>query len=156
MPDSLTETYAAAAKFLREQSTLALATVGADGLPCVAPLFYVCAAEGLILYWLSSPESKHSVNLTREAHVAATVYPAVRDWQAIRGLQMEGMAEAVSDEAKRQRVLALYRAKFKLPEQFDAEIERSMLYEFRPLWLRWLDNGEKFGHKAEIHLAHDQ
>ena len=83
--------------FLAAQSTLALATVNADGTPTTAPLFYV-SDEELNLYWLSSPRSRHSVNLSERPNVAATIYPTVWEWQEIRGLQIEGQASAIENE----------------------------------------------------------
>ena len=118
MPTSLSSTeHEAIRAFLASQSTLALATINADGTPQSAPLFYV-SDDDLNLYWLSSPRSRHSVNLTERANVAATIYAAVWDWQAIRGLQIEGRAIAIENE-ERQRILTRYRDKFTLPSSFD-------------------------------------
>lgn len=137
--------------FLDGHSTLALATVDEMGKPQVAPLFYWSDAD-LCLYWLSSETSRHSLNLSRNANVAATIYPAVWQWTAIRGLQIEGAASVVNDHMQRETVIAAYTAKFKLPPAFDAQIAASALYVLQPRWLRWLDNGVKFGYKAEWEL----
>jgi len=137
--------------FVESQSTLALATVDAKGHPQAAPLFYV-SDEALNLYWLSSPTSRHSVNLTAREHVAATIYAAVWSWLEIRGLQIEGMANAVTDEATRETILTRYRQKFDLPAAFDAPIAASTLYRLTPRWMRWLDNGVRFGYKREIQI----
>jgi uncharacterized protein len=134
--------------FLAAQSTLALATVNADGTPQSAPLFYV-SDDDLNLYWLSSPRSKHSVNLTEQPNVAATIYAAVWDWQSIKGLQIEGHAIAIENE-ERQRILTRYRDKFTLPSSFDGQIAASTFYKLAPRWLRWLDNSVTFGYKAEV------
>ncbi len=134
--------------FLKVQSTLSLATVNADGTPTIAPLFYVSDDE-LNLYWLSSPRSRHSVNLTERPNVAATIYPEVWDWKSIRGLQIEGRATAIENE-ERQRALTRYQDKFTLPSSFDAQIAASIFYKLVPHWLRWLDNSVQFGYKAEV------
>ncbi len=137
--------------FLESQSTLALATVNAAGQAEVAPLFYV-SDEALNLYWLSSESSRHSVNLSAHPHVAATVYPMAWNWNDIRGVQIEGEAQAVRDEFLRERVLQRYLAKFLLPASFDTQIAVTTLYVLKPTWLRWLDNGVGFGFKEEIEL----
>lgn len=137
--------------FLRAQSTLALATINAAGQPETAPLFYV-SDELLHLYWLSSPASRHSLNLASQPRVAATIYPAVWNWLDIAGLQMEGEAGAVTDAAAREPVLNLYLNKFQLPDSFAGAIASSTLYRLRPTWMRWLNNREKFGFKTEILL----
>lgn len=137
--------------FLEISSTLALATVDSDGLPQVAPVFFV-TDDDLNLYWLSSETSRHSVNLAAQSRVAGAVYPDVWDWQQIRGLQLEGIAQIVSEDSAREAMLTRYRAKFTLPAQFDAQIAGSTLYRLTPRWMRWLDNGLRFGYKAETTL----
>src|SRR5215207_8573153 len=86
--------------FLRQHPTLALATVNDEGQPEVAPLFYL-SDDALNLYWLSSPKSRHSMNLAAHPQVASTIYPAVWGWQDIRGVQIEGFAAAVDDADER-------------------------------------------------------
>lgn len=135
--------------FLASQSSLALATVNGNGHPEIAPLFYV-SDEALNLYWLSSPTSRHSVNLRAHERAAAAIYPAVWQWMEIRGLQVEGVASAVTEVKARAQILKLYRRKFDLPAAFDAQIAASTLYVLRPKWMRWLDNGIQFGYKAEF------
>lgn len=137
--------------FLETQSTLALATVDEAGNPQAAPLFYI-SDDDLNLYWLSSPNSRHSLNLAANKQVAATIYPAVWEWTAIRGLQIEGEAGIVRDSAHRETITTRYRHKFNLPPDLNAIIEQSILYSLRPTWIRWLDNGVSFGYKAEITL----
>lgn len=137
--------------FLETQSTLALATVNSDGQPQVAPIFYV-SDDRMNLYWLSSPKSRHSLNLVRNPKVAATVYPSVWHWNDIVGLQLEGEARPVGDERIREQILILYLRKFQLPPDFDSIIQASTLYALTPNWLRWLDNSVAFNHKVEIDL----
>jgi uncharacterized protein YhbP (UPF0306 family) len=138
--------------FLTAQSTLALATVNTDATPQIAPLFYV-SDDDLNLYWLSSPRSRHSINVSQRAHAAATIYPAIWGWQEIKGVQIEGQAEAVSNDELRQRILMRYRDKFRLPSSLDAQIAASTLYTLMPRWMRWLDNAVSFGYKAEVEFS---
>lgn len=156
MPDPLTnEQLHRIRAFLRENSTLALATVNARGEPEAAPVFYV-SDDALKLYWLSSPTSRHSVNLTAQPSVAATIYPAVWDWREIRGLQIEGRAGTVEDAGQREAILNAYRAKFDLPPELAPQIAASVLYALTPRWIRWLDNGIRMGYKAELSAADEQ
>jgi uncharacterized protein YhbP (UPF0306 family) len=134
--------------FLESQSTLALATVDTEGNPQVAPLFYV-SDDALNLYWLSSADSRHSVNLMAREQVAATIYPAAWHWTEIRGLQIEGTAHLITDDALRQDVLTRYCQKFDLPSGFESIITGSGLYVLKPAWVRWLDNSVRFGYKSE-------
>lgn len=137
--------------FLETQSTLALATVNTDGRPEVAPVFYV-SDDRLNLYWLSSTNSRHSVNLIVRPQVAGTVYPSIWQWKDIAGLQIEGDARPIGDERIREQVLIQYLRKFPLPEEFDAPITASTLYCLTPTWMRWLDNTVAFGYKTNVDL----
>jgi len=137
--------------FLNAQSTLSLATVDEFGKPQVAPVFYI-SDDALNLYWLSSADSRHSVNLTSRQVVAATIYPNIWQWKDIRGLQIEGTAEAVQDDRVREQVLTLYLRKFTLPPDLDSQIAASTLYILTPAWIRWSDNGVRFGFRIEATL----
>jgi uncharacterized protein len=137
--------------FLSQQSTLALATVDDTGRPQIAPVFYV-HDDALNLYWLSSPTSRHSINLAAWDVAAATIYPVIWEWEAIRGLQIDGSAQVVEAVERRKTILEAYRRKFTLPTAFEAQIAASTLYCLEPMWLRWLDNGVRFGYKAEATL----
>jgi uncharacterized protein len=139
------------ADLLKSESTLALSTTAPDGSPRVAPLFYL-PGEDLRLYWFSSPSSGHSRNLKRDPAAAAAVYCSTDDWRQIRGVQMRGQAAAVSDRVLRQKITDSYIARFRLGTLFGAAMARSRLYEFRPVWLRYLDNSRRFGYKFEWNL----
>lgn len=137
--------------FLETQSTMTLATVNAEGLPQSAPLFYV-SDDRLNLYWISAAHVRHSVNLSAKSGVSATVYPAIWQWNDIVGVQIEGEAEAITDDRIREQIMILYLRKFQLPPSFDAAIAASTLYVLRPRWMRWVDNSVSFGYKAELHF----
>lgn len=133
---------------LASQSTLSLATVEDHGAPRVTPLFYVAA--GLRLYWFSSARSTHSRNLKKRPAVFAAIYPCTYEWREIRGLQMRGTASAVADRALRKSIAAAYRERFRLGAMFEARLSHSTLYEFRPAWVRCVDNSRGVGYKFEI------
>jgi uncharacterized protein YhbP (UPF0306 family) len=134
---------------LRQEATLALATVDEQGIPSIAPLFYL-ADEDLALYWLSSPSSLHSRNLERAPQASATVYRHAETWKEIRGVQMRGSVAVVADSARRNALIKLYCEKFLLGSFFRLAIARSRLYEFRPTFFRYLDNSKRFGYTFEV------
>lgn len=139
------------ADYLAQHTTLTLATVGPDGLPQAAPLFYASDAH-LNLIFLSSPDSRHSRNLARNPAAAAAIYDEVWEWQAIRGVQLEGQVERLEGE-ERQMALALYRAKYPFIAAFALQVEGSVLYRLRPRWLRYIDNSVTFGWREEMELG---
>lgn len=137
------------ARLLQRQSTLALATISADGTPHITPLFYL-AGEALRLFWFSSATSRHSRNLKLDPAAAVTVYWPTQQWREIRGVQMRGSVSVVNDAARRSAIAAAYSARFKLGTAFKAVQARSRLYEFQPAWIRYLDNSIRFGYKFEF------
>ena len=137
------------AALLREEMTLSLATTGQDGEVSVAPLFYI-AADDLSLHWLSSESSLHSLNLTRQPRVAATVYRNAMSWREIRGVQMRGSAGIVAEPERRHALIAAYCERFKLGRVLQLAARQSTLYEFKPEFFRYIDNARGFGHKFEL------
>ena len=138
--------------FLETQSTVALATVNAAGHPETAPVFYV-SDDQFNLYWLSTTQVAHSVNLSAHSQVSGSICPATWQWEDIVGLQIKGEARAISDERVREQILLIYLRKFQLPPSFDNLIASSTLYVLRPTWLRWVNNSVQFGYKTELDLT---
>lgn len=135
-------------RLLKGQSTLALASTGADGLPQVAPLFYLCG-DDLRLYWFSSTSSEHSKNVERDSAAAVTVYVPTDQWQEIRGVQMRGTVSVVVDDERRGAIQKEYTERFQLGTLFEVLIARTTLYEFLPAWVRYIDNSKHVGYKVE-------
>lgn len=139
-------------RLVKSQSTLALATCGADGGPRSAPLFYV-ADDGLRLYWFSSSSSEHSRNLKKNPSAAVTIFRPTEKWREIRGVQMRGTVSVVTDPARRRSIAGEYAGRFRLGSAIRAGMSRSSLFEFRPSWARYIDNRVRFGYKFETSLA---
>jgi uncharacterized protein YhbP (UPF0306 family) len=138
-----------AAAFLREQTTLSLATTGEQSEACVAPLFYIVDKE-LSLYWLSSENSLHSQNIERAPRAAATVYCATENWKEIRGVQLRGTVSKVTDPVRRAALIKVYCERFKIGRVLRLAIRQSALYAFQPEFLRSIDNARGFGFKFEL------
>jgi uncharacterized protein YhbP (UPF0306 family) len=134
---------------LREENTLALATVDEHGQASVAPLFYL-VDEDLNLFWLSSPASMHSQNLKTAPQAAATVYRHTESWKDIRGVQMRGLVTVITDRKRRRLLIKSYSERFKLGTLFLPAISRCSLYAFRPGFFRFIDNSKGFGYKFEL------
>ena len=134
------------AALLRRETTLSLATTGADGEASVAPLFYI-ADEDLSLCWLSAESSRHSLNLARSPQAAATVYRSALNWKEICGVQMRGSAAIVTEPELRTRLIEAYCERFRLGRILRLAVRRSALYAFRPEFFRYIDNARGFGYK---------
>jgi PPOX class probable F420-dependent enzyme len=80
--------------FLRDQHTCRVATVGGDGQPHVAPLWFVWDGSSL---WLNSiVRSQRWTDLARDPRIAVVVDAGTEFWE-LRGVEIAGRAEAVGD-----------------------------------------------------------
>jgi uncharacterized protein YhbP (UPF0306 family) len=142
----------AALDFLRSHSVMTLATSGPDG-PASSAVFYV--NRGLELYFLSAPKTLHCRNLESDPRVAVTIQEDVKDWSAIRGLQLLAHAERL-EGAQRGEAQRLYAQKFPdiflargVPASIAAALERIGWYRLAVRELRFIDNSVAFGHSDE-------
>ncbi len=158
---------------MRACRTLSLATLsapfdaqrGADQKtpePWACELFFVSDAD-LVLYFISSPDSRHSQDLLRSPQVAVTLSQKASDWFCVKGLQISGEASRVPDSL-RPAVLALYlqkspqlQALYRQPANAAEELIRQRLinscfYAIRPRWIRLIDNSRHFASKRELRL----
>ncbi len=149
-------------EYLARHNTMTLATVDSDGAPLAAAVFYA-ADEALNLIFVSSPNSRHSLNLASQPRVAATIQADNQDWRSIRGLQIEGMARPVEGAAELAHAVQVYAGRFDFlrgllggenagPAVLRGPLASSRFYMLRPAWIRLIDNTQGFGHKEELHL----
>ena len=148
--------------FLDSISALTLATNGPAG-PWAASLFFAHDEE-FNLYFISSQDSRHVQDLITEPTVAVTVNGDPDNWIDIRGLQIAGAAEVVTESGKADAT-KLYLQKFsdvsrilsapstdeerKIAGSFTA----SEFFRIRPRTIRMIDNIKGFGYKAEFVLG---
>lgn len=141
---------------------MTLATMGAGNAPQAAAVFYA-VDEALNLVFVSSPNSRHSLNLRQRPHVAATIQTDNQAWQAIQGLQIEGTAQIVEGAAELAKAAWIYTGRFEFlrgllggdnggPTVLRGPLASSRFYVLRPVWIRLIDNTQGFGHKEELHL----
>ena len=145
-----------ALRYLQQHHVVSLATSGSDG-PWAAAVFYV--SDGLTLYFLSSPTSRHCLNIAQDPHVAATIQEDYSDWAEIKGIQLEGVAHNISgeDEARARR---LYGKKYPLvgmisqaPSAIVEALARVRWYQLVPQRVYFIDNSAGFGHRDELDLS---
>lgn len=81
-------------EFLAAERTCRVASVGADGRPHVAPLWFVW--DGVALWLNSIVRSQRWTDLTRDPRVAVVVDTGV-EFLELRGVEITGRAEVVGD-----------------------------------------------------------
>jgi len=141
--------------YLQTHRVVTLATEGHGNL-WAAAVFYV--SDGFTLYFLSSPTSRHCLNLAINPRVAATIQEDYTNWLEIKGVQLEGAATQLSGEEERS-ARTLYAEKFPLvgnlaqaPEAIVTAMAKVRWYRLVPQRLLFIDNAAGFGARAEIDI----
>ena len=141
--------------YLRQHNVATLAT--SNGVyPWAAAVFYV--NDDHVLYFLSSPTSRHSLNLAQNPKVAVTIQEDYSDWLDIKGVQIEGVAsEIFGDEEQRARTL--YGRKFPVigmiaqaPAALVKALAKVRWYKIVPQKMYFIDNALGLGNRDEIEL----
>ena len=145
--------------YLQEHCVATLATAGSDGV-WAAAVFYV--SDGYTLYFLSSPKSRHCLNLVQDPHVAVTIQEDCSDWLEIKGVQMEGIASEISGEEE-DLARRLYGVKFPVvgklaqaPAAIVKALAKIRWYRIVPDRLYFIDNSLGLGQREEIDLQGNQ
>ena len=155
-PKGADELREVALDYLASHNVITLATHGEGGL-WAAAVFYV--NRDFRIYFLSSPKSRHSLDIEADPQVAATIQEDYGDWPEIKGIQLEGSARRIKGREKEEAVAA-FRAKYPLLREFKAApisiveaFNRMAWYELTPTRLYFIDNSKDFGHRDEVPLT---
>lgn len=139
--------------YLSGHNVATLATFGAAGV-WAAAVFYV--NDGFTLYFLSSPDSRHCHDIGQNPQVAVTIQEDYSEWQEIRGVQIEGVALAISGEEEK-RARRLYGEKYPVVgsiAQAPAAIVKALAgvawYKVVTRRLFFIDNSVSLGHREEV------
>ncbi len=136
--------------YLQNHQVMTLATAGSDGV-WAAAVFYV--NEGFDLYFLSAHHTRHARHIAEGSRVAATIQEDYDGWEAIRGIQLEGVAR-VLEGAERDTAILLYEEKYPFVAQADQQIQAAMArvdwYRLRPNALYFIDNSRGFGFRDRV------
>ena len=147
---------------LNGESVLTIATSDACG-SWSAPVLYATALLDTkpVLYFLSSPSSRHIKNLPLTGNAAGSIYASYHgDWQAIQGLQMHGAIVEV-DRQQQDLWQSTYFARFpevanminspasEKEQKIAKAFEKSGKYKFTPRFIRVTDNSNQFASKNE-------
>ncbi len=134
--------------YLIRHAELHLATVTSEGRPMAHTMAYV--SEGPVVWIFTSPRSRKVENMRANPAVAYTVYCAPGGVAGLTGVQMEGVAEFVTDRETVDRVMKLAFTKY--PELAAMGMSPDMLAIIRidPTHGYFLDYNVSFGYRAEV------
>lgn len=160
-PRSAREVAEAIGALLARQHAMSLATVDEQGQPHAASLLF--ATDGLALLWTSSPASRHSRHIERQASVGATIAPDCADFRRIQGVQVHGLARRLSTPGEIADAQARLRARYPYLDQL-ALAPPSLLalwrawrdaafYRLEPRCVTLIDNTRGFGHKETLRVT---
>ncbi len=121
-----------------------VATNRPDGWPQATTVGYV--NDGLILYFLCSPQSQKSRNLSRDDRVSLTIDHDTPDPMTITGLSMAAHAHPVHDAVEVARALALLRQRYPEYANFPIRPEDIQIFRVEPKMISLLDYSKGFGH----------
>ena len=132
--------------FLAAHNVMTLATKSV----WAAAVFY--ANEAFTLYFVSSPRSRHALDLARDPRAAAAIHEDTRDWRAIQGIQLSGTVEKL-EGAMRDAALACYAQKFRFVESdplLQQALAKAACYRLVPDELHFIDNAAGFGARTQV------
>ena len=146
-------------QYLSTHNVMTIASCDRD-IPWAAAVFY--ASEGFDRYSFSSPRSRHGKNMAANPVVSAAIHEDYRDWQEIRGIQLEGRAERLHSPRLQACFWEIYQAKFPFVKEFfepgplrrklQAKLKGIQLYRIVPTTVWYLDNRRGFGHREKLDL----
>ena len=143
-------------RYLMDHNVATLAT-GSNGDIWAAAVFYV--SDGYTLYFLSSPTTRHCIDLAHNPRVAVTIQEDYADWLKIKGVQIEGIATELSG-AEEEKARRLYGRKFPVvgllapaPAAIVKALAKVRWYRIVPQRLYFIDNSIGLGHRDEVDLS---
>ena len=141
--------------YLRDHNVASLATgIGTD--IWASAVFYV--NDGYTLYFLSSPDSRHCLNIANNPLVALTIQDDYSDWLDIKGIQIEGVVSKITGPEETM-ARKLYGEKFPVvgklalaPAAIVKALAKVSWFKIVPNRLYFIDNSVCLGHREEIDL----
>lgn len=96
--------------YLDSHRHMELATVKDDGSPYASTVSYV--SKGLTIFFMTDPTSQKGKNLRHCSRVGIAISEDYLDWDEIRGVQLTGTAEWITDPAELAQVQQMFIRKF--------------------------------------------
>jgi len=144
--------------YIQSYNCMSLATSG-EKYSQAATVFF--ANKGFTIYFLSTPNTRHTKNIAREGRVAVTINGDYYHWKEIKGVQIEGKVHLITEAKENKEALDVYLKKF--PYLFDLlsnntsadiikDIKEINWYVLEPIKVRYISNEPEFGRREEIYF----
>lgn len=135
--------------YLDDHRHMDLATVGEDGSPYASTVSYV--NRGLTIFFMTDPSSRKGRNIAFCPKVALAISEDYLDWDEIRGVQVTGEVEWITDAEELQQVQQMFVGKFPqmrryLQECYGVTIDVVPFLRVVPRSINYLDYSKGFNH----------
>ena len=134
--------------YLDSHRHLALATVRDDGSPYASTVSYV--NTGLTIFFMTDPSSQKGKNIQFCPRVGVAVSEDYLDWDDIRGVQLTGRVEWITDPAELAQVQQMFGRKFpqvhKYLDGYGVTIDIIPFLRVTPKSINYLDFSKGFNH----------
>jgi nitroimidazol reductase NimA-like FMN-containing flavoprotein (pyridoxamine 5'-phosphate oxidase superfamily) len=112
------ELWSTVPRVLAANKYMVLATAAADGVPWAMPVYF--AASDKHLYWVSSPETRHSRNISMRPTVAITIFDSQVPIGAAEAVFVEATAGA-ADDGERDALLKVLNSRLPPDKALNAD-----------------------------------
>ena len=99
---------------------MTLGTADATGEPWVSPVYFACA-DYREFYWISSPEARHSRNISMRPHISIVVFSSQVPVGKGQAVYMSAIAEELTGTGF-ERGLVIYNGRFSDPAEHGVRI----------------------------------
>jgi len=134
-------------EYLSAHRYLALASVDPDGRPVVHTMGY--ASDGAIVYCATNRETRKAQNMKRNPNVAYVVSEDYERWETIQGVQIQGKATILEDQAEIKRAIEILARKFP-PFASLGQNPVYLFFKIEPIEGYFLDYTKAFGHRDRV------
>lgn len=129
---------------LTHTNDMTVATVRGDGFPQATTVSYV--SDGLTIYFVTGAHSQKAANIAANDKISATVDRPYKDWNAILGLSLGGIATRLTGADEIATVEKLMAEKFPQSANFEMPQAALAVFKITPKVISVLDYSKGFGH----------
>jgi uncharacterized protein YhbP (UPF0306 family) len=101
--------------YLKQATLMQVATTN-NNQPWACSVYFA-TDDAMNLYWLSKPDRRHSLELTKNEKVAGTIVLPHTPGDKVRGIQFEGTAKEITDPIQLTKAMELYAKRFGMPPE---------------------------------------
>lgn len=136
--------------YLSSHKKMTLATSSPEGKPIAHTVEYV--AENGVIFFGTDQTTRKVQNIKTNPNVAYAVDEDYDDWPQIKGVQMQGTAEIVTDESELKKVIDLFTEHYPYTTELPS-VEGSIFVKIQPNTGYYLDYSKGFGRRAQVDFA---